>query len=353
MVSSIDVSESFPLRLAAPILRLSSLTGNTPRMLRSRDSRARDRSGAGFFSTARTLRLPVGERLQPGALRGYPIDFRVKTGTPDEPPPWRMPTTSIQWAFGCYERWLADEGEIWLNATVSIAEQLVARQQRGGRHDGGWLHHRPLDHTYRLPTPWLSAIVQGEAASLLVRIYQHMGDERFAEAARRALRPMERPVADGGLCALLDSDPFPEEFPTDPPSYVLNGAIFALWGFHDVALAFNDRALRAEFERRIDALARSIHRWDTGRWSRYDLFPHPVTNVSSSAYHALHINQLRAMNLIAPRPSLAATADRFASYAASRACRIEAFARKVSFRLIVPRNPMLARLLNGPVRSRR
>ncbi len=323
------------------------------RRSRAFDNARRGRPYAGFFSTARKLMLPVSERLEPDALRGYPIDFRTKACAADESPSWRLPVVPIQWALGCYERWLAGDGEEWLGAAYSISEQLVTRQLLNGPHAGGWLHHEPLAHTYRLPAPWLSALPQGEGASLLTRVYQDTEEERFALAARRALDPLQRPVAEGGVGTLLDGDPFPEEYPTDPPSYVLNGAIFALWGFHDVAIALEDRSLQTEFEERVDALARTIHRWDTGRWSRYDLFPHPVTNVSSSAYHALHINQLRAMNLIAPRPSFTATADRFAGYAASRACRMEAFARKVSFRLIVPRNPMLARVKNRLGRSRR
>jgi heparosan-N-sulfate-glucuronate 5-epimerase len=321
-------------------------------VIKGHDAQPRGRPQAGFFSSASTLVLPVGDQLEPGALRGYPIDFRTKARTTGEVPSWRLPASAIQWGLGCYERWLAGDGERWFEAAKSIAEQLVARQQSGGRHDGGWLHEEPLAHTYRLSAPWLSALPQGEGASLLVRIHQHTGDERLADAARRALGPLERPVADGGVLALLDGDPFPEEYPTDPPSYVLNGAIFALWGFHDVAIAFDDRPLGAEFERRVDALARTVHHWDTGRWSRYDLYPHPVPNVSSGAYHALHINQLRAMNILAPRTSLASTAERFAGYAASRAHRWEAFGRKVAFRLVVPRNPVLTRLFSAPDRRR-
>jgi heparosan-N-sulfate-glucuronate 5-epimerase len=320
---------------------------------RADEDQPRGRPQAGLFSSARTLVLPVSERLQPGALRGYPIDFRTKARAADELPSWRLPAAAIQWALGCYERWLAGEGEVWLHAATSVAEQLVARQQRSGRHEGGWLHDEPLEHTYQLAAPWLSALPQGEGASLLVRVHQHTGEEHFADAARRALNPLQRPVAGGGVFALLDGAPFPEEYPTDPPSYVLNGAVFALWGIHDVALAFNDGSLRAEFEQRVDALARSIHRWDTGRWSLYDLFPHPVPNVASSAYHALHINQLQAMNILAPRPSLASAAERFTDYAASRAHRTEAFVRKVAFRLIVPRNPVLTRLMARVTRGGR
>jgi hypothetical protein len=69
--------------------------------------------------------------------------------------------------------------------------------------------------------------------------------------------------------------------------------------------------------------------------------------VSSGAYHALHINQLRALNILAPRPSLAAAAERFAHYAASRVHCSEAFVRKVAFRLVVPRNARLSRLLSA------
>ena len=302
------------------------------------------RAYAGFFSSARTLVLPVNEQLEAGALRGYPIDFRTKARVIGDVPSWRLPAAVIQWALGCYERWLAGEGEAWLHAAVAIAEQLVNRQLPDGRLRGGWPHEQPLEHTYRLGAPWLSALPQGEGVSLLVRIHERTGAQRCAAAARRALEPIQTDVADGGVRALLDGEPCPEEYPTDPPSYVLNGAIFAIWGFHDAAIAFGDAALAAEFERRVDALARSIHRWDTGRWSLYDLFPHPVPNIASSAYHALHINQLRAMNVLAPRPSLADAAERFAAYARSRLLRGEAFARKVAFRLVVPRNPALSRL---------
>ena len=42
---------------------------------------------------------------------------------------------------------------------------------------------------------------------------------------------------------------------------------------------------RRLFEEGVTTLARNLHRWDTGQWSRYDLFPHPVPNVASPAYH--------------------------------------------------------------------
>jgi heparosan-N-sulfate-glucuronate 5-epimerase len=110
-------------------------------------------------------------------------------------------------------------------------------------------------------------------------------------------------------------------------------------------VALDDAPAREAFEQAVDTLAENLHRWDVGYWSRYDLFPHPVLNVASSFYHNLHINQLRAMNRLAPRPALAATADRWALNAASAAARRHALARKVLFRIVVPRNISIARRL--------
>jgi len=62
-------------------------------------------------------------------------------------------------------------------------------------------------------------------------------------------------------------------------------------------------------------------------------------------YHQLHINQLRAMAAISPDPRFPATADRFERYAASRGNVLRAYAHKIAFRLLVPRNRFLAHRL--------
>jgi heparosan-N-sulfate-glucuronate 5-epimerase len=136
------------------------------------------------------------------------------------------------------------------------------------------------------------------------------------------------PSTRGGAQALLGGGPFYEEYPTDPPSFVLNGAIFALWGVYDVSLRLDADGAGKDFADALAALASNIERWDCGYWSLYDLFPHPVPNVASSAYHSLHTTQLRAMQLITPRPEFERTADTFERYASSRAsaaCRVLAF----------------------------
>jgi hypothetical protein len=192
------------------------------------------------------------------------------------------------------------------------------------RDDGAWEQLFDLPHTYHLHAPWVSAMAQGEAASLLVRLERATGEERYGDAGRKALGAMP-------MAALPDGSTFPQEYPTDPPSHVLNGGIYALWGLHDAGEP-------ERFEEMIDTLVRNLHLWDTGSWSLYDLYPHPIRNWASLAYHELHTIQLRALTTLSTRMALAEAADRFESYWDSPVYRGRALAHKAAFRLRVPRS---------------
>jgi hypothetical protein len=302
-----------------------------------------------FLSSS--FRLSRGRHVDPAGVRGYPIDFSSKADEPSVLPGYREEPGRYLWVahaqrgLGCFERFVAGEGEEWLDAARGAADVLVRNQSEGGRHDGAWVQLRPYPHTYKIEAPWVSAMAQGQGASLLVRIHAETGDERYAAAAARALRLMSVPSAEGGASAELDGHPFPEEYPTDPPSFVLNGAMFALWGLRDVAVGLGDGDARRTFAAAGDALAANIGAWDTGSWSRYDLYPHRVLNVASMAYHELHVAQLEAMQELAPHEQTARAAERFARYAASSRRRAAAMARKALFRVAEPRSARVARLL--------
>jgi heparosan-N-sulfate-glucuronate 5-epimerase len=300
-----------------------------------------------FFSSAQSFPVSPGPRIDPERVAGYYIDLRAKPALVDWPPDWVVPGEGyvdiIQWGLGAYERYLAGEGDSWLERALAVGRYLVEAQCREGPRTGGWEHLLEFPHTYRLHPPWLSAMAQGEGASLLVRLHLATGEDVFAEAALGALRPMAVPTAQGGVQALLDGRPLPEEYPTDPPAFVLNGAIFSLWGYLDVHLGLGHTEAGRAFEEGISTLALNIHRWDLGFWSRYDLYPHPVPNIASIAYHLLHIGQLRVLTQLTPQPEFGRMLARFEDYEASRAKRIKATTRKMLFRLLVPRNRLLAK----------
>ena len=304
------------------------------------------RSTAGFWSNAKSFFLPVGQFIDSEAVRGYPIDMRVKADSTDGPPPedWgpgALHVAVTQYALGCFERWLGGEGEQWLQASLATAHRLVSLQAP----DGSWLHRKPFPHTFPLQAPWASSIAQGQAVSLLVRLYQESGEAELAASAELALAPLATPQSAGGVRGELGGLPWAEEYPTTPQSHVLNGAIFALWGMRDAAVGLGSSQARQQFDDGIESLAANLHRYDTGSWSLYSLFPHPIFNRASSFYHDLHVNQLTALQLLAPRPEFEATRQRWAAYSESRYSRTTSFAWKAAFRLLVPRHPGVARLL--------
>src|SRR5579875_2471605 len=243
--------------------------------------------GTGFLSR---LMLPLGPAHDARQVRGYPIDFRVKAGSLRWPPdgmdgPGDRLVVAAQYGLGCYERYLAGEGDEWLEGALRVGRYLVAAPHT----DGGWSNLRDFTHTFPLRAPWRSAMAQGEAASLLVRLHQQTGEPGFAQAARDGLRPLFVSRRAGGLSASLGGHPWPEEYPTDPPSFVLNGAIFAWWGVRDVAVGLGDACAAERFADGIASLAANLERFDTGSWSLYCLYPFPVAVVASPFYHSLHI----------------------------------------------------------------
>jgi hypothetical protein len=299
-------------------------------------------TGPNFFSTS--FSQPLGAHIDADDIHGYYLDLRVKAASPGWPPRWLVEPERTMWVsvvqlgLGSYERHIAGEGDEWLETALGVGEYLLRRQETGGSARGAWLHHFPLSHTYVLRTPWASAIAQGQAASLLVRLFRLTGDERYATAARDALAPMRR-ASDlpGGVRARLGGLPFFEEYPTDPPSFVFNGFVFGLWGCRDVAVAIDDASARELLEEGLEGLAASIAHFDTGYWSRYDLYPHRLVNVASLAYHELHVDQLRATALVTGGAAFNDAADRFAEYRSGWPNVARAMTRKIAFRLLVPR----------------
>jgi heparosan-N-sulfate-glucuronate 5-epimerase len=297
----------------------------------------------GFFSSSERLRLLPGHLYEQSERRGYYIDLRAKA-TPTEgwPPPWLRPgygnVKLAQYGLGHFEHYAANGDEQAFAVARSVGEHFLATQVRtDGPQFGGWRHE--FQYSYRAPLrpPWLSAMSQGQGASLLARLFAETGDERYAAAADRAVQPMRISIADGGVLGDIDGEPFLEEYPTTPQSHVLNGGIFALWGIRDVALMTQDAKTKNLQDALVATLTSTCTRWDTGRWSRYDLFPQRPHNVSSSFYHQLHISQLKVLHALYGAAEFDAIADRFEGYQVRARLRRRAFVQKVAYRLVVPR----------------
>ena len=286
----------------------------------------------------------VGRALSYDSVRGYYIDLTPKAAVePSEDAAmdrsW-LHVVNCQWGLGCFDRYLTGEGERWLHAALRIGRHLLGQQERKGPLAGAWRHRKPLGHTYDLRAGWVSAMAQGEGASLFVRLFLETREEAFAEGALKAVNVLQRSVEDGGVRRELRGGPFLEEYPTDPPSYVLNGAIFAAWGYHDVGRGLQRTDMLERFDSVAGTLAANLDRWDLGYWSRYDLFPHRTVNVAAPWYHMLHIHQLRVLSEMTERSEFATMSDRWMTYSHSATKRVRALLRKAVFRLVVPKRQL-------------
>lgn len=167
-----------------------------------------------------------------------------------------------------------------------------------------------------LRPPWISAMAQGLAMSLLTRAYLMTSRRPYLRAAKKALRPFGVPVARGGVVRRYAGHRWYEEYPTPTPSYVLNGFGFTLLGLYD--LARWSRVARRLYRDGRAALMAALPRFDAGSTSWYHLghvtkgpearFP------ASPAYNRIHVQLLDALDYVGPHPRLRHWRERFRSY---------------------------------------
>jgi hypothetical protein len=202
--------------------------------------------------------------------------------------------------------------------------------------DGVWVWNHHFDWEYRdtLKAPWYSGLAQGQGVSLLLRAHRATSDARYWDAAQHSFRSLLLPVKDGGVLFVDDrGDTWIEEYLVDPPTHILNGMIWALWGVHDYVLASDDAAARTLFDQVVQTLTRNLAQYDLGFWSLYEQSGTRLKMVASPFYHRLHIVQLRIMHRITGQEVFLDYAQRWESYARSRTKRAAAVCYKSAFKL--------------------
>jgi heparosan-N-sulfate-glucuronate 5-epimerase len=197
------------------------------------------------------------------------------------------------------------------------------------RPDGAavWIFDFDLDF-YGPQAPWISAMAQGEAVSLLLRLALMENRNDYEPTARAAINVMDLEVAQNGVLDHLDDgDALLEEYPTKPPSRVLNGHIFALLGALDFFLYFGEQRDNERMNAGVQTLRNHWQDWDTGFWTRYDL--HPTHRLASRMYQEVHIRQMRMLGRLFKEPLFLQVADRWQKMKSSPWCNARWLAAKM------------------------
>src|SRR3954452_20086572 len=104
----------------------------------------------------------------------------------------------------------------------------------------------------------------------------------------------------------------------------------ALWGLWDVALGVDNSPARDRFGASVECLRASLADYDTGWWTLYSLYPHPIADLAKPIYHRFHVTQLEVYHRLTGHDDIARVRARWVDYdRPSR--RIRAVAHKAGF----------------------
>jgi heparosan-N-sulfate-glucuronate 5-epimerase len=266
-----------------------------------------------------------GLRWKHDSVVGYFVDFREKTSAPGARDPESLqPVSLAQLALGWWERHL--DGDTRAGSRFDALAELLARQGLPQGAELRWPYTVAIPK-YGLGSGWCSAMAQGQIASVFVRQFLRTGDGQWADRGRAALRPL---VFESELVSQTSAGRVFEEAPSDPPSHILNGWIYALWGLWDAAVALQDGDAEKAFTAGVAALRTMLPAYDVGWWTRYSLYPHLLKDLAKPFYHRIHVLQLEMTARATGHSDIAATAERWRGY--DRAPnRIAAVAQKGAF----------------------
>lgn len=196
---------------------------------------------------------------------------------------------------------------------ISNALWLVKNQES----DGAWYLNQDVNIGSKvLEGPWCSALSQGLGISVLVRAHKQTGSEEFLTAARKALIPFTKSVANNGVRTENDFGICYEEYPLEENStHVLNGFIYALFGLNDLANYDHSELAQSLLEDGLNGLKNSMDLYDTGSWTRYSLNEESNLknhyNYASPWYQKLHVNQMKAISYISKEEIFQKYAEKF------------------------------------------
>ena len=245
------------------------------------------------------------------------------------------PIAIAQWGLANYNRYSETGEEAYRLKLLKAADWLCQNLEQNDR--GLWVWNHRFDWEYRdtLKAPWYSGLAQGQGVSLLLRVHVLTKNAAYAVAAERAFIPLTRLIADGGV--LFEDghkNLWIEEYLVNPPTHILNGFIWALWGTFDYWLARADARARDIFDRGVTTLLTNLEKYDTGYWSLYEQSGTRLKMLASPFYHRLHIVQLRVMAQLTGEPRFEDVAQRWESYARQSANRTRAWVEKSAFKLL-------------------
>lgn len=244
------------------------------------------------------------------------------------------PIAIAQYGLGFYNKYVKEKKEEYLNKFLTQCDWLVDNLEKNKYGLYVWMHHFDWEYFRTLKSPWYSSLAQGAGISALVRAYIITNDSKYIESASKAFKSFSKAIEDGGVIYYdRDGGVWFEEAITTPPTHILNGFIWSLWGVYDYYLLTKGKEIEELFNKAVNTIKNNLPKYDTGYWSLYDLAPTKLKMLASPFYHSLHIVQLKILNKITSEKVFSEFANRWDMYQQNYYCRKKALVKKIIFKL--------------------
>lgn len=199
------------------------------------------------------------------------------------------PTVVVQYGLACWERRNHGYG----NSFKLCAEWLLNHADifKGD----GMVWYIPFSiRTPKVEAPWISALTQAQAISLLLRYRNLYPSDELELCIHGAAKSMLIPHENGGLLFENAKGEFFFEEASD--IHILNGCLTSLFGLVEYLNVFDDENIAKIVKRVTKTVETWMSDYDTGFWSRYS--KNLRFNLADLHYHQLHIQQLNTLGFL-------------------------------------------------------
>lgn len=244
------------------------------------------------------------------------------------------PIAIAQWGLGNYNLFCRSKDDRHQRKFLAASDWMCAHIEQNAHGLWVWNHHFDWDYRTRLKAPWYSGLAQGQGVSLLVRAHRETGIRKYLQTAELGFASFCRSTNQGGVTSTdQQGNLWFEEYIVSPPTHILNGFIWAIWGVYDYFLATRSQDAKNLVDKAIQTLRSNLARYDLGFWSLYEQSGTVLPMMASPFYHRLHIVQLRIMHRLTGNALFARFADKWEAYGRSRTKRTRALCCKAVFKL--------------------
>lgn len=232
------------------------------------------------------------------------------------------PVATAQYALAALDGWQRQSDEEYLRRALANADALV---DQADTHAGGLFFPYPFDFPLGdesdnvIHAPWYSAMAQGLAMSLFVRLWEETLDDRWRQAAHDTFASFAVPrSSDEPWVVMTDERSYLwlVEYAGDtPPLKVLNGHVFGIYGLYDYYRMTGSH----EAEHLFDAAATTVRAHindfrvpgDVSYYcAREDFCQRELWQ--NEKYHVIHTHQLAMLAQMTGDKSFQAASDEFA-----------------------------------------